>query len=217
LIELLVVMAILSILMALLLPAIQQGKEKARGAHCIQNLRQFGVAYMEYTNDFDGWFPPGGARDNELNGWIYSPHVSYDTAGNVTGGAPTLQQVRQGLLYPYLTNYAVYKCLGDKNAEVRNFSYSQNAAYQDVNRDRVGKWVTKVMLMCEEQRPDDGCFWYQNSGAVDSRDCLSYDRHVSATNMLFGDGHVKAIPFRSADKVAKLQDIGCFPGQEDRF
>jgi prepilin-type processing-associated H-X9-DG protein len=71
--------------------------------------------------------------------------------------------------------------------------------------------------MVEEQRPDDGCFWYQNSGAVDSRDCLSYDRHVACTNLLFGDGHVKGIAFKNANHVARLQDIGCFPGEEDRF
>jgi prepilin-type N-terminal cleavage/methylation domain-containing protein len=70
LIELLVVITIVTILAALLLPAIQQGKDKARQAHCMNSLRQFGLAYGLYTNDFNGWFPPGGARDNE---WQSTP------------------------------------------------------------------------------------------------------------------------------------------------
>jgi len=220
LIELLVVMAILSILMALLLPAIQSGKQKGQQAHCIQNLRQFGIAYMEYSNDSDGWFPPsGGWQGDAYTGWINCTWITYDgiISSNVVSGGATQEQIRQGLLWPYLKSYEVYKCLGDKNRNKRGFSYSQNAAYVNRNRDRLGRWLSKVMLMCEEQRPNDGVFWYQNSGAVSSMDCLSFDRHVTATNMLYGDGHVRAIPFKMADTIARLQDIGCFPGEEDRF
>ncbi len=231
LIELLVVIAIVAILAALLLPAIKSAKDKGMQAHCINNLQQFGIAYSLYTNDYDGWFPPGGARAGEHSsrkGWINTPNqISYDANSNVTGGSPSRDDIRQGLLWPYLKNYEVYQCPGDKNRKIRLFSYSQNAAYQNpdpalVNyvgrsRDRIGMWLTKVMLMCEEQRPDDGCFWYQNSGAVDSRDCLAYDRHVQCTNLLFGDGHVKGVWFKSANEAAKLRDIGCFPGDEDQW
>ncbi|MDP2897772.1 MAG: DUF1559 domain-containing protein [bacterium] len=224
LIELLVVIAIVAILAALLLPAIKQGKDKARQAHCINNLKQFALAYEMYGNDFGGWYMPGGARDNEANGWLWSGHISYDGAGSVIGGAAASlkdwqrDQEARSLLYPYLNkNYEVYQCPGDKNRSIRFYSYSQNAAYQDRNRAQLEKYLSKVALMVEEQRPDDGCFWYQNSGAVDSRDCLSYDRHVACTNLLFGDGHVKGIAFKNANQVARLQDIGCFPGEEDRF
>ncbi len=224
LIELLVVIAIVAILAALLLPAIKQGKDKARQIHCMNNMKQFGIAYETYTNDFNGWFPPGGARANEALGWIWSNHISYDSASNVVSGPPgSLQewqrdQETRALLWPYLSkNYEVYQCPGDKNRNIRFFSYSQNAAYQDRNKGRIERWMGKVVLMVEEQRPDDGCFWYQNAGAVDSRDCLSYDRHVACTNLLFGDSHVKGISFKNANNVLKLQDIGAFPGEEDRF
>lgn len=69
------------------------------------------------------------------------------------------------------------------------------------------------MIMCEEQRPDDGCFWYENSGAVDSRDCLSYERHVNSANFLFGDGHVKGISFQNAEQVARLREWSAIPGK----
>ncbi len=211
LIELLVVMAILSILMALLLPAIQSGKEKGQEAQCMQNLRQFGLAYAQYTNDYDGWFPPQPGWEGDTMAYIRTSWITYDAGGNISSGGATRQQIRQGLLWPYLQSYAVYKCPGDRNREIRNYSYSQNLAYNNRNRDRIGRWLTRVMLMCEEQRPNDGVFWYKNSGAVSQMDCLAFDRHVSCSNMLFGDTHVKAIPFKRADEVAKLEYVGDFP------
>ena len=57
LIELLIIIAIISILASMLLPALNKARSKARLAVCNSNLKQFGILFVQYAGDYDYFIP----------------------------------------------------------------------------------------------------------------------------------------------------------------
>ncbi len=75
LLELLVVVGILSLLMALTVPAVLQAREKARRAVCLNNLRQIIQGSFLYAGDFRGHFSNALYDTNDVLAYLYPSYV----------------------------------------------------------------------------------------------------------------------------------------------
>ncbi len=103
LIELLVVIAIIAILAAILFPVFAQAREKARSISCLSNMKQLGLAFAQYSQDYDEKNPNG------IN--VYAP------GGNGWAGE----------VYPYVKSIQVYKCPDDSTPNPIFVSYAYNS------------------------------------------------------------------------------------------
>ncbi|MBR7103448.1 MAG: DUF1559 domain-containing protein [Lentisphaeria bacterium] len=71
LIELLVVIAIIAILAAMLMPALQQARERSQISKCVSNLKQIGAGMLNYTMAYDDYYPALRTASGNTNIWSY--------------------------------------------------------------------------------------------------------------------------------------------------
>ncbi len=95
LVELLVVIAIIAILAAILFPVFARARENARRASCLSNLKQIGIGFMQYTQDYDEQGP-----------------MTSMSGGMMAGGAYSWTTSTQ----PYIKSVQIFRCPSDSAA-----------------------------------------------------------------------------------------------------
>lgn len=207
LIELLVVIAIIAILAAILFPVFARARENARRASCQSNLKQIGLGFAQYTQDYDEKFP------------------ATDTCYQLGGSGQTFPTATWDLvIQSYVKSTQLLTCPSDSVSKTMNLtgfgnvkrSYAMARYLDDPTNNCVGvnqsmiKATALTVLLCERMnyspstRQDE--WWHysdiQHTDASASNADKNFNdlaagstaegRHLGTNNILYTDGHVKA-------------------------
>lgn len=178
LIELLVVIAIIAILAAILFPVFAKAREKARQSSCLSNLKQLGLSFMMYAQDYDERFPGNhGGRD-------------WTTYVDPTAWWKTVN--------PYIKNSQIWFCPSANGATNGNMptDYSgnfniQNADGGGVSMGTITYPASTVLLHERVRNVIYNVNNYSDFQWIAMNEQTSSERHNGGSNFALADGHAK--------------------------
>lgn len=209
-IELLVTIAIISILAAILFPVFARARENARRSSCLSNLKQIGLGTMQYIQDYDGKFP------------LYS-YASAIAPGATQGGAwdSWKNWYWANMIYPYVKSQQVFICPSSPAAGTKyNYPAGPTVQQYGANQDVIPRYPSQLVSDSAVTAPsstylflDAGYYTVTYSSAIAAptnyqyvpgicsifpsptveatySDCAG-GRHFDGANVAFADGHVK--------------------------
>ncbi len=204
LIELLVVIAIIAILASLLLPALNNARNKATSTKCKSNLKQIG-GYLElYSADSRNFYPPARNRPGDANSGIYWYVLLLERYQGVDRNAGN---------YDNILRHSVFSCpritLADQTSTTGTVTTLKNGPGYGLNRMAVGyaqglgtDWTatcTTALNLSRVRNPSKNHFvldnvrnWVTQDNVDWGGNEVDFARHNPFTHSLLVDGHVSA-------------------------
>lgn len=202
LIELLVVIGVISLLIGLLLPSLQSSRAAARRVQCVNQLKQTGLAFLQFAEANHGKLPRSSHSALAHN----EPPWGYAILPYLEGPAP--DKVNRTLTGGLLN--AIYRCPDDVRDQ-RLWSYGKNVWFElepsetgevlgvakgpVYRRLRQIPSLSRTILVGELETGSMGdhimAHFWPLGGAVE----VAMSRHIKSANYLWVDGHVTAEVF----------------------
>ncbi len=194
LIELLVVIAIIAILAAILFPVFAKAREKARQTACLSNVKQFGLAFAMYAQDYDGKLPMIWSYQPNCH-WFWEFVMPYVNNEQISV-CPSVGEMYSCSSPPYGYKNGGYRC----NNYVLGYGQNQDAF----------KNPARAFVMLDGTAPGEpgstGNPWWEPCPELHSPYQRDYypdssivgRRHNDGYNVLFLDWHAKWRKFGSS-------------------
>ena len=201
LIELLVVIAIIAILAAMLLPALQQARNRAKSVQCVNNFNTSGKIFNQYADDHQDIIPyyPGVSYLTNWKGYIMANYwigmtSRHRYSGIVLDGGKTYRHIyacpsAEPTPRSYYWNDSKWLISHGLNHYFDGW-YSGPGKRVDYRKRTTWRYSSKLMIMADAITPQVGPTTpFENAPTSASQKCMDA-RHNAGVNLLFGDGHV---------------------------